>query len=295
MTASYTQCNPDEPEVPEGGFCENFDESTLKYFDPVLKRNGETGKRYSHGIDSPSEVGTKIMMIRIDPDDRAGPEHGSEIVSKSVTHFGAYAVRLKLPDVVNTQPNVGAVVGCYTYQLISATERSEIDIEWLLADPKFIYIGAWTGSIAYDKMQGICRIINLATGKIYSTTYRTGINGARHPLTGKQNQPEKIQPVENYNAAAQFYTYGFDWHERSITWWIEDPTSKAKKKIVLWKYEGSTPVQNFTGIPQNPVHYALNFWHTNNWPVETNQNSVEKPFEHYGVEIDWMSYTPFSK
>lgn len=33
--------------------------------------------------------------------------------------------------------------------------------------------------------------------------------------------------------------------------------------------------------------------HTNNWPVETNPNSVEKPLYPYELEIDWMKYTPF--
>jgi hypothetical protein len=41
--------------------------------------------------------------------------------------------------------------------------------------------------------------------------------------------------------------------------------------------------------------YRLNFWHTNNWPVETNPNSVEAPLYPYELEIDWMAYKPFDE
>ena len=36
----------------------------------------------------------------------------------------------------------------------------------------------------------------------------------------------------------------------------------------------------------------LNYWHTNDWPVQTNQNSIEKPLQPYELEVDWMSYNP---
>jgi hypothetical protein len=36
----------------------------------------------------------------------------------------------------------------------------------------------------------------------------------------------------------------------------------------------------------------MNFWHTNNWPVETNPQSVEKPLHAYELEVDWMKYEP---
>ena len=40
--------------------------------------------------------------------------------------------------------------------------------------------------------------------------------------------------------------------------------------------------------------YRLNFWHTNNWPVDTNPASIEKPLYPYELETDWMSYIPFN-
>jgi len=277
----------EKKDVFHGKFVEKFKKPTSKYFNLKLKSAG-VDNRYSKSVDSPSEKKTKVMILRIDPEDPAGAGRGPEIISIDFTHFGSYAVRLKVPDVVNIQPDVGAVVGYFTYHMDNIEGLSEIDIEWLIADPEIIYIGTWTGP--RDSLQRIGRIINLANGGIYNTSYRAG-NGRNLPLTGEQNQPETIQPIEKYNAASQFYTYGFDWYPDRITWWIIHPNTG--KKIVLWDYSGSTP--DFTGIPLNHTYYRLNFWHTNNWPVETNQYSIEKPLNHYEVEIDWISYTPFKK
>ncbi|WP_235940994.1 LamG domain-containing protein [Cyclobacterium roseum] len=105
-------------------------------------------------------------------------------------------------------------------------------------------------------------------------------------ITGLQNQPETIEAIPDFDASTQFYTYGFDWYEDRIRWWMLNP--KSGEKIVLWDYQGST-----RGIPQHRTYYRMNFWHTNNWSVETNPLSIEKPLQPYELEVDWMSYEPF--
>jgi hypothetical protein len=271
-----------------GPFVENFDEPTPRYFNMHSRRaqGWEKDYRFFPGAHSLSERGTKVMLFRIDPEDPAGAGRGPEIGTKDLTHFGTYSTRCKIPDVTKVQPNVGAVGGYFTYRVDNVHGLSEIDIEWLLADPEIIYVGTWTGP--RDNLQRAGRIINLAKGIIYNTSWRVG-QGRNTPLTGAQNQPETIQPIENYNAASQFYTYGFDWYPDRVVWWIIHPATE--EKIVLWDYSGSTP--EFTGIPVSPTRFLFNFWHTNNWPVETNRNSIEKPLYPYELEIDWMSYTPF--
>lgn len=110
--------------------------------------------------------------------------------------------------------------------------------------------------------------------------------GLRTPLTGRQNQPDTIAAIADYDASAKFYTYGFDWYADRIRWWMIHPSSG--EKIVLWDYQGST-----RGIPQHPTLYRMNFWHTNAWPVETNAHAIEKPLQPYELEVDWMGYEPF--
>lgn len=163
---------------------------------------------------------------------------------------------------------------------------SEIDFEWLVADPSIIYIGTWTGG--KGELKRIGRTINLAGGIIYNTVYKEGYKGEAVPLTGAQNQPETIEVIDNYDASSRFYTYGFDWYPNRLRWWMIHPVTG--KKIVLWDYQGTQG-----GIPQYQTYYRINFWHTNEWGVETNANAIEKPLYPYELEVDWMSYDVFNK
>lgn len=93
---------------------ENFDSTASVFF-----RYGFTGikseKKYAMGVVSPSDNSTKILSFKIDPNEQAGAGKGPEIISKNPTTFGQYSARLKVPDVLDSQPNVGAVVGYFTY------------------------------------------------------------------------------------------------------------------------------------------------------------------------------------
>jgi hypothetical protein len=266
-------------------FVEDFSDSTLKNF-----RYGSAGNKadfkWKSGVNSVSEPGTKILLFKIDPADSAGAGRGPEIISNDFTHFGTYSARLKVPRVKDVQPNAGAVVGYFTYHVDSVPGLSEIDFEWLIADPTIIYIGTWTGH--NGKLKRIGRTINMAKGIIYNTVYKENHDGISTPLTGVQNQPETLQAIEGYDASSKFYTYGFDWYANRIRWWMIHPNTS--QKIILWDYQGSQ-----TGIPQNHSHYRMNFWHTNKWSVETNPNSIEKPRQPYELEVDWMSYDPLKK
>lgn len=266
-------------------FKEDFTDSALVNF-----RYGSTGKKddfkWKSGVTSQSEAGTKILSFKIDPEDSAGAGRGPEIISDDFTHFGSYSARLKIPDVRKIQPNAGAVVGYFTYHVDSVPGLSEIDFEWLVADPTIIYIGTWTGH--RGELKRIGRTINVAKGIIYNTIYKENYGGDGIPLTGLQNQPETVSPIDNYDASSKFYTYGFDWYNDRIVWWMIHPGTG--EKFILWDYHGS-----LTGIPQNHTHYRMNFWHTNEWAVETNPDSKEKPTNPYELEVDWMSYDPLKK
>jgi beta-glucanase (GH16 family) len=266
-------------------FKEDFSDSTLKNF-----RYGSTGNKtdfkWKSGVNSPTEPATKILSFKIDPNDSAGAGRGPEIISNDFTHFGTYSARLKVPHVRDIQPKTGVVVGYFTYHVDSVPGLSEIDFEWLIADPTIIYIGTWTGQL--DSLKRIGRTVNMAKGIIYNTVYKENHNGVNTALTGNQNQPETVPAIEGYDASSKFYTYGFDWYPDRIRWWMVHP--QTGEKIILWDYQGSQ-----TGIPQNHTHYRMNFWHTNNWSVQTNSSAVEKPLHPYELEVDWMSYDPLKK
>ncbi len=266
-----------------GGFFENFSRSSSRNFKPHTGGKG-ADFIWKFGVRSPSDRKTKVLSLKIDPEDPAGAGRGPEVISNNFTHFGSYATRLKIPDVRNIQPDAGAVIGYFTYHVDDSIGLSEIDFEWLIADPEIIYVGTWTGP--RGDLRRIGRTINMAKGIIYNTSYRERLSGLTRPLTGLQNQPESVPVVEGYDASSQFYTYGFDWYPDRIRWWMLHPATADT--LVLWDYQGS-----LEGIPQNNTRYRMNFWHTDSWPVETNPNSIEKPLHPYETEIDWMSYDPF--
>jgi len=265
-------------------FSEDFNESALHNF-----FYGSTGVKdsfkYGVGVPSSFEPHTKVLLLRIDPADSAGAGRGPEIISSGFTHFGSYSARLKIPDVRNVQPNTGAVVGYFTYHMDSLLGLSEIDIEWLVADPTIIYIGTWTGR--KGRLQRIGRTVNLARGIVYNTIAKVGYTGTPTNMIGKQNEPATVPAIPGFDASARFYEYGFDWYSNRLRWWIIDPATR--KKIILWDYQGSS-----LGIPQNASQYRVNFWYTNNWSVETNPQSTERPLHPYELEVDWMKYTPLT-
>jgi beta-glucanase (GH16 family) len=263
-------------------FFEDFKRHKSRKFKSNSTGNKEDFK-CKFGVPSSIEPKKKILSLKIDPEERAGAGRGPEVISKDFTHFGTYASRLKIPDVSDIQPNVGAVVGYFTYNVDSVPGLSEIDYEWLIADPEIIYIGTWTGP--RGDLKRIGRTINLAKGIIYNTGYKERLSGFTRPYTGMQNQPESIPAIKGYNAASKFYTYGFDWHPDRIRWWMIHP--ETADTVVLWDYSGS-----LEGIPQNHSRYRLNFWYTDSWPVQTNPNSIERPLHPYETEVDWMSYDP---
>jgi len=281
-------------------FTESFSKETSDYFNFNYRPSG-FDSRYFSGSRSFTEAGTDIMLYRIDPSDPAGAGRGPEIISKDYTFYGSYSARIKVPDVKEVQPNVGAVVGYFTYNVDPEYGLSEIDFEWLIADPRIVYIGTWTGK--KGTLNRVGRIINLATGEILETIWRSETrlpDGTvkRVPstaLTDRQNLPEKIDSISGYDASKEFYTYGWDWYPDKLVWWIIHPENG--RKVVLWEYEGGKELfpdhPSKDGIPCLKTKYRLNFWHTNNWPVETNPASIERPLYPYELEIDWMSYTPF--
>ena len=270
-------------------FTENFSSSKPDHF-------GTAGSalRYYCGVPSLSELGSDVMLLRINPSDPAGAGRGPEISTPKMTHFGTYSARIRVPDVKDVQPNIGVVVGYFTYRFTRGYGLSEIDFEWLIADPTLIYIGTWTSDPNnLGNLQRVGRTINLATGQILYTNYRSYHDGNRnHDFASSDDAaltPRTIPAITGYDASKQFYVYGFDWYPNRLTWWIEHPDTG--EKIILWDYQGTTP--NFSGIPQPPTTYLLNFWHTNDWSVDTNPRSKEAPKYPYFLEIDWMKYEPY--
>ena len=109
-------------------FIEHFNKPTSEYFTQNGgSRRTSTQMRYIPATSSFCETDTKVMMMRFDPTDPAGAGRGPEICSKHYTSYGRYSARIRIPDVTAVQPNVGAVVGYFTYNMEKEKGLSEID------------------------------------------------------------------------------------------------------------------------------------------------------------------------
>lgn len=253
---------------------------------------------WKSGQTSSIEPESQVLKLTIDPADKPSAWQAANLTSNGYTHFGTYSARIKIPD-VSSQPNVGAVVGFFTYyndewntelpadiNKNGLYDNSEIDFEWLVADPEIIYITAYTD---YNGPTGetkkVARILNLAKGTIYTTNYAETLGESGTALTGVENQPETIVAIPGFNASKRFYTYGFDWHTDKIRWWIINP--ETNDTVVLWDYRGPQ-----SRITQKQASIMLNFWHTNNWPVLTNAKSIETPKDTFSAEFDNVTFTP---
>lgn len=266
------------------------------------------------GVTSSIEPETKVLALTIDSEYgdfgawKGGPNITTSNLSSSkelLCHYGTYSTRVKIPS-AKGQPNIGAVVGFYTYYNDQYNElhskdwnknglpdNSEIDIEWLIADPEILYIG---GYVDYQEgtnlVTQIKRTVNLRTGKIYYTNFmdKMALGNDGVALTdANETSPTTIRTIPDFDASKQFYTYGFDWLSTGIRWWILNPANE-KDTIVLWDYKG--PTSRFT---HKPAKFMANFWHTNDWGVVTNPSSKEAPKSAFTAEFDWMKFTPKSE
>lgn len=279
-------------------FTENFETSLSSNFNYASGGN-QADFTHQMGVASIIEPSTKVLALSMDTNDASGAWQGPNMTSANLTQYGRYSTRLKIPEVSN-QPLIGAVVGFYTYyndqwgtQLDDdinnngIMDNSEIDIEWLIADPEVLYLSAYTD---YDGNTGearkVSRIINLAKGTIYSTKSARSLGGIGISLTGNENMPSTLEAIPGFDASKQFYTYGFDWTDSNIRWWIINPNDGDT--LVLWDYQG--PSERIT---KKPASLMLNFWHTSDWGVITNYQATEKPKSIFTVEMDWVKYQTF--
>jgi hypothetical protein len=287
-----------------GSFCATFDGDT-----PVPFHYDSGGKRRDFtrqwGVASAFAPGTMVLRLTVDPDDAAGPWQGPNMAT-AIGHdrlyrFGTYSVRLRIPD-VGTEPSTGMVAGFFTYlndahqdvlppdvNRNGLHDNSEIDFEWLAADPTLVYLSAYTdahhGHAPGEPVpvRKISRIVNLATGTILTTNYSEALGGASTELSGAEAQPATIPAIEDYDASKGFYTYGFTWSSDRIVWWILHPESGDR--VILWDYRGPRH-----RIPQKPATIMCNLWHTSDWPVATRADSVGRPTRRHTLEIDWIRH-----
>ena len=258
---------------------------------PVFQYVSHGGSTAISGIADAAAQDGKVLELKIGKDAAVSPAGGSEVESKSSFLYGTATARLKTAD-CKGQPEAGIVTGFFTYFNDGSDkngdglpDNSELDFEWLCAEPEVIYLTLWTDYRDSDaRSRRVGRVINLATGVIASTAFKTDW-GEGTRLTGPENQPETLEPLPGYNSSSAYYEYGISWDAGRMYLWLVNP--KDGKRIVLWDYRGPA-----ARIPARASRYMINAWHTNTWAPPSHPSAVKPPSSPISVFVDWSAYDP---
>jgi hypothetical protein len=266
-------------------FTENWNAATSTYFTLSGGKSAATPN-----VANAAAGDGKVLQLKLAARPRAGAGNGPEIQSKTTYQYGTYSTRLKAAN-CSAQPNAGVVTGFFTY-FNNGTDttgdglpdNSEIDFEWLCAEPQVVYITMWTDySGATDAHKKIFREIDLSTGTIRKTCYDEEW-GVCQPLSGAEAQPASITAIPGYNSGTAFYEYGFTWTSTGVRWWIVNPATG--QQMTLWDYQG--PAARITKVP---AYYMTNVWHTDNWAPDLIPAAIQKPTVVIYAYVDWTKFT----
>ena len=109
------------------------------------------------------------------------PNFGPELVSNKYYYYGNYEARIKTAN-CSDDPNAGVVSGFFTY-FNDGTDKngnkipdnSEIDFEWLCAEPNVIYLTMYTDYRNGIDLRKVTREIDIATGEVKLTCYELSV------------------------------------------------------------------------------------------------------------------------
>lgn len=236
---------PDEPDVTDttdveltASFVQDFDTAVPEHFG-FRVHDGREDFRYFSAFPSLSERSTDILLLRLDPNDASGAGNGPRLTFDTHSFYGSYSIRVKMPDLNRFKSKTDA---CFDFGVGDADGgNAVIKISWKLSDPSKLTLSAFAGT----------------TENPVNTTLDVNPSST----LGKE-----------FNASSLFHTYGFDWTEDGVQWWIINPSTKAKTVI------GRTDVP--TASPGAPALISAGVWHSSASP--------KYPFE---IEIDSISFT----
>ncbi len=114
-------------------FKEDFTERTPA--SNVVLSQRLTDFRYFSGFPSLSEKNTRILLLRLDPTDAAGPDNGPKLTAAERCFYGSYSARVRLPNTLAVQKNLDASASLGIYDKDESNAAQEISASIKLSDP----------------------------------------------------------------------------------------------------------------------------------------------------------------
>jgi hypothetical protein len=212
-----------------------------------------------------------------------GPGLATQVSRFYASSYGAYEARLKT---ANASSKDGVVSAFFTYFNDGSdqdgdgmADNSEIDFEFLSAEPGVIYMTVWTD---YEVLNGeeffyhTSRRIELTSGRVWQT--EPGTEGQYGPLIELDPLPVAFP---DYKHSAAFVHYGFDWSETNVTFWLDFEDGSGP--VELWSFDGEPNVS----IPTRPAKGMFNVWHNqNDWVTG---KPARPPGSSVSYRVDWTS------
>lgn len=259
--------------------------------DPVFILVSHGGSTATAAVPDVTAADGKALELKVAKGAATSPAGGSQVETRSPFLYGTATARIRTAD-CKAQPDAGVVTGFFTYFNDGSDlngdglpDNSELDFEWLCAEPEVIYLTLWTDYRDSDaRSRRVGRVLNLAKGTIASTAFKTDW-GAGMILTGPENQPETLEAIPGYNSASAYYEYGISWDAGRILLWVNHP--KNARRLVLWDYRGPA-----SRIPARASRYMINAWHSSTWTPPGHPEAVKPPANPISVFVDWSAYDP---
>ena len=226
--------------------------------------------------------------------EQSGNGNPAGIESKKYFKYGHFSCRMKSPD-VSDQPKIGLVTSFFLYGASGEDgngdgflDISELDFEWLNADPERIYLTSHTSSGTPKEpsngkfINRHARCVHMPDGDIIYDDIISlpGNESTRETIHIKGNP---VKPISGYKAS-KFYTYGMDWYKKRAVYWM---LNENNEKVILQEHTEHTPYL--------PMVIAANIWWTTNWAPSSVPDAVEKPNKEVSAYYDWFKYEPLEE
>ena len=135
------------------------------------------------------------------------------------------------------------------------------------------------------EMDRVSARVDLRTGEIMATA--PGVDQGTWDLTEQQGleitAPGQFQPIPDFDHAAAFYTYGIEWREDRVTWWMEGLPGIDGR---LRRWEVRSGRYGIHAIPSMPSKTMFNLWRTNRDWI-TQQEAINLS-QNILMEIDYV-------
>ena len=139
----------------------------------------------------------------------------------------------------------------------SMHDNHEIDFELLNSDRSALFTSVYTD---YQYVNDLCSFhrnsarIDIATGEVFATVPG---NEGNWDLVQVESLPFT---VPGFDHSASFYTYGFEWSESKVSFYIDLEDGVGHRALFEVLSDGSGGMNDH--IPNMPAYTFFNTWHT---------------------------------